>query len=175
MQIICAAQGDLPPHSSFQWAFHGRDAQSQRDIQVTRISPKTSLLTIPELDMKHSGTYSCSISDEIFKNIELFVNGRESLEIMSHEPLALSLKLPGLRHFVFILILILSSQCHHPFSHFPSMELLTKGQRHRLRVIFPLGTGLSIFSGRGRAQQTNRMGYKYPDSDHVALSLQLNH
>jgi len=77
VQLMCSTQGDVPAHASFQWAFHGADPSTQKEVQVTRIGPKTSILTIAELDAKHTGSYSCSISDFTSKSIELVVNGTD--------------------------------------------------------------------------------------------------
>ena len=80
MQISCTiTQGDIPLHSSLRWTFQGLDTvNNQKGIQVSKLGPKSSILSIPELDVSHSGVYSCVVSNRIgniSKSVELVVNG----------------------------------------------------------------------------------------------------
>jgi len=72
-------QGELPPHSSLHWTFQGHDTiNEKKGIQVSRLGPKSSMLSIPELDTSHNGFYSCIASHQggnVSESIELVVNG----------------------------------------------------------------------------------------------------
>ena len=74
-------QGELPLQSSLHWTFQGHDTvNNQKGIQISRLGPKSSMLSIPELDVTHNGLYSCIVSHQggnISKSIELVVNGKE--------------------------------------------------------------------------------------------------
>jgi len=81
VQMICVVtQGELPAQSSLQWTWQSHDpVNHQKGIQITKLGLKSSMLSIPELDVAHNGIYTCIVSHQggnISKSIELVVNGK---------------------------------------------------------------------------------------------------
>ena len=81
VQLTCVAHGDLPL-SPIQWTFQGIDTiNNQRGIEISRLGPKSSILTIESVDFLHSGVYSCGVSNRagnVSKSVELVVNGKQA-------------------------------------------------------------------------------------------------
>ena len=84
-QVAClVTHGDLPL-SSFSWTFQGRDSlHKQKGVEVSRFGPTTSILTIPQVDVTHSGSYSCIVSNgagNATHSAELIILGKTTIRL----------------------------------------------------------------------------------------------
>lgn len=50
-------KGDTP--LSLKWLFNGRHLEVDGDVKITSMGDRVSALTIPSVEGKHSGEYSC--------------------------------------------------------------------------------------------------------------------
>lgn len=106
VQITCIAQGDLPKNSSFQWTVQGHDTVSgTKGIQISRFG-QSSILVIPELDVTHSGTYTCIITNQnggnVSKSVELVVQGmRKQVHFLSYKCIIFSVAATILISYLF--------------------------------------------------------------------------
>jgi len=64
-QVACmVSQGDMPLQS-FSWTFQGHEdaLNQQKGVEISKFGPTTSILTIQSVDLHHSGTYNCFVSN----------------------------------------------------------------------------------------------------------------
>jgi len=76
--VMCfVAEGDLPV--DIAWWFNGEViAPGRDDIQTSKVSKKSAILTIESVTGEHAGNYSCSVRNTAGVaryNAELVVNG----------------------------------------------------------------------------------------------------
>lgn len=63
MDLFCqVSKGDRP--IVIKWSFEGFRATRGVEIKTKRISDKASILTIPEASADHSGTYTCTATNQ---------------------------------------------------------------------------------------------------------------
>ena len=81
-QLTCfASAGDLP--IAIQWTFQGIGTalNTQNGVEISRFGPKTSLLSINNLNHNiHTGNYSCTVSNiagNVTHSAELSVLGNQ--------------------------------------------------------------------------------------------------
>ena len=77
-QLICSViKGDKPLQIS--WSLQGEDLGPGPDLITTQIGDKASLLMISAVSYRHSGKYTCQVSNKAGTSsysAELFVNGK---------------------------------------------------------------------------------------------------
>ena len=75
--LVCIVlKGDAP--FSFTWSMQGEIVHSEPGLSTNQIGGRTSMLTISSIGHRHSGTYTCTVSNEagqVSESAELKVNG----------------------------------------------------------------------------------------------------
>ena len=76
-QLFCSViRGDAP--FSFTWSLHGDIVHTEPGLTTNQIGGRTSILTIDSIGHRHSGQYTCTVSNQAgqtSKSTELRVNG----------------------------------------------------------------------------------------------------
>uniref|UniRef100_A0A8D8ZB17 Down syndrome cell adhesion molecule n=2 Tax=Cacopsylla melanoneura TaxID=428564 RepID=A0A8D8ZB17_9HEMI len=94
VQFSCVVtKGDLP--LIIGWSFEGGQLSDHLGIDITKLGPRSSLLSIQSLSVKHSGQYTCSARNTAgvtnyttsvlvkgkTRDFELLLLGRSTLEV----------------------------------------------------------------------------------------------
>lgn len=62
VQVMChVPKGDTP--LTFKWTMNGRDVSSSMGINVLGAGERASVLVIPSAEAKHSGVFTCTVSN----------------------------------------------------------------------------------------------------------------
>ena len=76
-QLFCSViRGDAP--FAFTWSLHGATVHTEPGLTTNQIGGRTSILTIDSIGHRHSGQYTCTVSNQAgqtSKSTELKVNG----------------------------------------------------------------------------------------------------
>ena len=76
-QLLCSViKGDAP--FAFTWSLHGATVHTEPGLTTNQIGGRTSILTIDSIGHRHSGQYTCTVSNQAgqsSKSTELKVNG----------------------------------------------------------------------------------------------------
>lgn len=76
-QLVCTViRGDEP--FSFSWSLHGDVVSSEPGLTTSQIGARTSILMINSVGHRHSGKYTCNVSNNAgaaSQSTELKVNG----------------------------------------------------------------------------------------------------
>lgn len=76
-QLVCTVTKGDPPFS-FQWSLHGDVVHTEPGLSTSQIGGRTSMLMINSVGHRHSGQYTCTVSNlagAISVSTELKVNG----------------------------------------------------------------------------------------------------
>ena len=77
-QVVCiVTEGDEP--LSITWSLQGEVVSSEPGLSTTTLGSRTSMLTIQSIGYRHSGTYTCTASNDAgsrSQSVQLKVNGR---------------------------------------------------------------------------------------------------
>jgi hypothetical protein len=78
-QVVCiVTEGDEP--LSITWSLQGEVVSSEPGLSTTTLGSRTSMLTIQSIGYRHSGTYTCTASNDAGSRaqaVQLKVNGRQ--------------------------------------------------------------------------------------------------
>lgn len=84
-QVICiVTQGDEP--LSISWSLHGQTVSSEPGLSTATLGTRTSMLTIQSVGYRHSGLYTCTVSNGAgsrSQSVELKVNGKQPLKFIT--------------------------------------------------------------------------------------------
>ena len=76
-QLVCTVIRGDPPFS-FTWSLQGDIVHSEPGLTTSQIGGRTSMLVINSVGHRHSGQYTCTVSNmagQVFVATELKVNG----------------------------------------------------------------------------------------------------
>ncbi len=76
MLLCSVVRGDSP--FSFQWSLHGDIVHTEPGLTTNQIGARASMLTINSIGHRHSGQYTCTVSNQAGQmsvSTELKVNG----------------------------------------------------------------------------------------------------
>ena len=76
-QLVCTVLRGDPPFS-FQWSLHGDVVHTEPGLSTSQIGGRTSMLMINSVGHRHSGQYTCTVSNlagVVSESTELKVNG----------------------------------------------------------------------------------------------------
>lgn len=76
-QLFCSVIRGDPPFS-FQWSLHGDIVHTEPSLTTNQVGGRTSILTISSIGHRHSGDYTCTVSNNAGQTsvtTELKVNG----------------------------------------------------------------------------------------------------
>ena len=76
-QLLCSVIRGDPPFS-FQWSLHGDIVHTEPGLTTNQIGGRTSILTISSIGHRHSGQYTCIVSNnagQTSESTQLKVNG----------------------------------------------------------------------------------------------------
>ena len=76
-QLLCSVIRGDPPFS-FQWSLHGDIVHTEPGLTTNQIGGRTSILTISSIGHRHSGQYTCTVSNNAghtSESTQLKVNG----------------------------------------------------------------------------------------------------
>ena len=76
-QLLCSVIRGDPPFS-FQWSLHGDIVHTEPGLTTNQIGGRTSILTISSIGHRHSGQYTCTVSNnagQTSESTQLKVNG----------------------------------------------------------------------------------------------------
>ena len=76
MLVCTVVRGDAP--FSFTWSLHGDTVHTEPGLTTNQIGGRASMLTISSIGHRHSGKYTCTVSNEagqVSESTELKVNG----------------------------------------------------------------------------------------------------
>lgn len=76
-QLVCTVIRGDPPFS-FTWSLQGDIVHSEPGLTTNQIGGRTSMLMINSVGHRHSGQYTCTVSNnagQVFTSTELKVNG----------------------------------------------------------------------------------------------------
>ena len=76
MLFCSVVNGDAP--FSFSWSLHGDIVHTEPGLTTNQIGGRASMLTIDSVGHRHSGTYTCTVSNiagQVSESTELKVNG----------------------------------------------------------------------------------------------------
>ena len=80
-QVVCiVTEGDEP--LTITWSLQGEVVSSEPGLSTTTFGSRTSMLTIQSIGYRHSGTYTCTASNDAGSRaqaVQLKVNGRSNL------------------------------------------------------------------------------------------------
>ena len=75
--LVCIVVMGDPPFT-FQWSLHGDIVHTEPGLSTNQIGGRTSMLSINSIGHRHSGKYTCTVSNEagqVSESTELRVNG----------------------------------------------------------------------------------------------------
>ena len=76
-QLVCTVLRGDPPFS-FSWSLQGAKVSSEVGLRTSQLGERASLLMIDSVGHRHSGTYTCKVSNsagQVTASTELKVNG----------------------------------------------------------------------------------------------------
>ena len=76
-QLVCTVMTGDPPFS-FTWSLQGDIVHSEPGLTTSQIGGRTSMLMINSVGHRHSGRYTCTVSNtagQVSESTELKVNG----------------------------------------------------------------------------------------------------
>ena len=76
-QLFCSVIRGDPPFS-FTWSLHGDIVHTEPGLTTNQIGGRTSMLTITSVGHRHSGQYTCTVSNaagQTSESTQLKVNG----------------------------------------------------------------------------------------------------
>lgn len=81
VQVMChAPKGDTP--LTFKWTMNGQDVSSLPGLNIVMAGDRGSVLIIPSAAAKHSGNYTCTVSNVVasaYQHSMLNVKGTSSM------------------------------------------------------------------------------------------------
>ena len=76
-QLFCSVTRGDPPFA-FTWSLHGDSIHTEPSLTTNQVGGRASLLTISSIGHRHSGLYTCTVSNKAGQTsvtTELKVNG----------------------------------------------------------------------------------------------------
>ena len=78
--LLCSVVKGDPPFS-FTWSLHGDVVHTEPGLTTNQIGGRASMLTIDSIGHRHSGQYTCTVSNiagQVSESTILRVNGQDS-------------------------------------------------------------------------------------------------